>query len=174
MDKPSIFIVMGVSGCGKSSLGAALAEALAIPFYEGDEFHPQSNINKMAEGIPLQDADRWPWLMALRDVIKSHLKQKHAMVLSCSALKRSYRDLLGREPAVIYICLQLDQNALHNRVDTRTNHFMPSSLVLSQLQALELPQQDERSITLDATQPLAKLVQTIFESLETKMCGASA
>ncbi|BFM12024.1 gluconokinase [Simiduia litorea] len=174
MDKPSILVVMGVSGCGKSTLGAALAETLGIAFFEGDEFHPQANIDKMSKGIPLQDEDRIPWLNSLREIIATHLQQNTGMVLSCSALKRSYRDILGHEPSITYICLILNQHSLSNRVMARTNHFMPSSLLASQLQALELPQEDEQSITLDATLPISTLKQALFDSLKPTACGTSA
>jgi gluconokinase len=144
-------IVMGVTGVGKSTLGEALAAELRAPFLEGDSFHPPENVRKMSGGIPLQDADRWPWLNLLGLAVAAQ-RQPLGVVATCSALKRSYRDQLRRtigEP-LLFVCLHAGRDSIAARMQARQGHYMPVSLLDSQLAALELPGTDERSIVLDA------------------------
>tara|TARA_S200000501_G_C20790010_1_gene729073 strand:+ start:490 stop:960 length:471 start_codon:yes stop_codon:yes gene_type:complete len=130
---------MGVSGSGKSTLGNALGKAFSIPFIEGDDFHPQSNINKMKQGIPLKDEDRRPWLVSLSEELNSH--KSHSAVLSCSALKISHRELLSSlilNKTIFWIYLKCSFKKLEKRIKGRS-HFMPISLLKSQLDTLEEP-----------------------------------
>lgn len=148
---------MGVSGCGKSTVGAALAQALRVEFVEGDAFHPPRNVERMAAGIALTDADRAGWLQALA----AHIAQAapRGVVVSCSALKRAYRDVLrGGAQQVRFVWLELPRAQLESRLATRTGHYMPPSLLDSQLATLEPPHPDEAAIRLDATQPVPALV----------------
>lgn len=157
MKAPPVLVVMGVSGCGKSTVGAALAQALRVEFVEGDAFHPPDNVARMAAGIPLTDADRAGWLHALA----AHLAQAapRGVVVSCSALKRAYRDILrGRQSVVRFVWLDLPRAQLESRLSTRTGHYMPPSLLDSQLATLEPPQADEDAIRIDASRPVATLV----------------
>lgn len=162
MDRQSIYIVMGASGCGKSTLGQALAQALRLPFYEGDDYHPTANLARMSAGQALTDEDRAPWLGQLRQLIQGHLDHGTGAVLSCSALKRHYRDQLGREAAICYVWLDADANTLTQRLASRTDHFMPASLLASQLDCLEPPTDPEYFVRLPAdsalTDQLARLV----------------
>lgn len=135
-----IVIVMGVSGSGKSTIGRALARALALPFVEGDDYHPRANVEKMASGQPLDDADRAPWLEALAAVL-AEAEQTGGSVLACSALKKRYRDVLKSElstkPQVVY--LDGSASLLAERLAGRDGHFFPPHLLASQFEALEPP-----------------------------------
>lgn len=148
-------LVMGVSGCGKSSFGAALAEALGAPFADADAFHPEANIAKMAAGIPLTDADRWPWL----DAIGAWLAERPSGVAACSALKRAYRDRLReRAPGLRVVHLEGPFELIAGRQAARAGHFMPPSLMASQFATLEPPGEGEGAITLDVSRPVSVLV----------------
>ena len=135
----NVFIIMGVSGCGKSTLGIALAKFLDIPFFDGDDFHPPGNIQKMSEGVPLEDSDRKPWLTRLNKVATKH--QGQGAVIACSALKETYRQILqnGLEENIIWVYLYGTYQELLGRVSGRSTHFMPSGLLQSQFDALEPP-----------------------------------
>ncbi len=143
----TVWIVMGVSGSGKSTIGQALAEALQLPFCEGDSLHPPGNIAKMSAGEPLTDEDRWPWLALIGDWIRSVLKDGRGGVVSCSALRRSYRDRLREAGAVRFVYLDIPREALQQRLQGR-HHFMPVSLLDSQLQTLEPPTGDEAPVVI--------------------------
>jgi gluconokinase len=144
---PVRVVVMGVSGAGKSLIGAALSQALHVAFVEGDEFHPPANVKRMANGIPLTDADRDGWLRALALQLRVASDAGVGLVVSCSALKRSYRDVLrSGAPAVRFILLLGTEALLRDRLAGRTGHFMPSSLLTSQLATIELPSTDENAI----------------------------
>lgn len=145
---------MGVCGSGKSSVGLALARELGWEFIEGDELHPQANVAKMASGQPLNDEDRQGWLLALAGNMRQAAQSGRSLVLSCSALRHAYRDLLRREcgasASLRFIYLQGDEALFANRLAQRRGHYMPASLLRSQLAALEPPAADERALTLDA------------------------
>jgi gluconokinase len=148
-------IVMGVSGSGKTVVAKKLAEGLGIEFIEGDDYHPAANVEKMAAGIPLTDEDRWPWLRALADLIADRHQHGAGTVLACSALRRAYRDVLRdtvppEESFVIH--LDADQETLRARVERRRGHYMPTSLLDSQLATLEPIETDEPGIVVDAEQ----------------------
>ena len=158
-------VVMGVAGCGKSSVAALLAKRIGGRYVDGDTLHSQSNIDKMAAGIPLTDADRWPWLKTVGDVLKDE-----GTVIACSALKRAYRDVI-REHAgaeVTFLYLKGSREVLLERMATRQRHFMPVSLLDSQLQTLEEPGPDERAITIgiepSVPEIVAEFVKIIAES----------
>jgi gluconokinase len=139
---------MGVSGSGKSTVGALLAQALHVPFLEGDSFHPPDNVARMAAGIALTDADREGWLRTLAGQLRQHAQG--GVVLSCSALKRRYRDTLrSGAPHVALIFLSGAPEVLAQRMAGRSGHYMPPSLLASQLATLEPPQPDEDALTLD-------------------------
>jgi gluconokinase len=154
---PLALIVMGVTASGKSTLGAALAHAIGCPFLEGDEFHSPQSVEKMRAGIPLTDDDRWPWLDRLGGAIGAAVAEHRIAVASCSALKRAYRDRLRAAIAVpVYFVLpDASREELSRRLTNRPGHFMPASLLTSQLDTLERPQPDELAITLDASHPIA-------------------
>jgi gluconokinase len=161
-----VIIVMGVSGSGKSTLGERLAAELHEPFLEGDRFHPTSNVEKMAAGIPLRDEDRWPWLDKLGSAIAA-CRAPSGVVASCSALKRAYRErlrLIMGEPAV-FVCLVVDRVTLEKRMQSRPAHFMPASLLDSQLKELEIPGPDEPAILLT---PAASVESTLAD-LKTRL-----
>ena len=158
------WVVMGVSGCGKSAVGSLLASALGVPYVEGDDLHPPVNVAKMAAGSALDDADRAGWLDALRQRIATARAQGSGLVVSCSALKRSYRELLrGGDPALRFAHLDGPRELLERRMQ-RPGHFMPPSLLDSQLRTLQPLQPDEAGIVLDIRQPLAVLVEQILRA----------
>jgi gluconokinase len=142
-------VVMGVAGCGKTTVGERLAAALGWPFAEGDRYHPQANVDKMAAGIPLTDEDRWPWLRALAERIRDD-DRTGSSVLACSALKRAYRDILRTgAPRVRFLHLHGDRAVLAERLASREGHFFPPDLLDSQLAALEPLAPDEDGVTVD-------------------------
>lgn len=156
-------IVMGVAGTGKSTLGAALAQALHCPFIEGDDFHTSEAVAQMRAGIPLTDDDRWPWLDRLGRAISDQLVSGGIAVATCSALRRTYRDRLRKiVPAqVSFVLMDADTQELSRRLTARRHHYMPASLLVSQLDTLERPQPDEAGITLDAQRPPAALCEQV-------------
>jgi gluconokinase len=139
---------MGVAGCGKSTLAMLLAQRLGWPFQEGDALHPQANVDKMAAGDPLDDADRWPWLRLIAAWIDARTAAGEPGIITCSALKRAYRDVLRRE-GVRFVHLTGSRHLLAQRMRERSGHFMPPSLLESQLATLETPGKDEAAITID-------------------------
>ena len=149
---------MGVSGSGKSTVGALLARALRVPFLEGDSFHPEGNVARMAAGIALTDSDREGWLQTLAQQLRLHTML--GVVLSCSALKRRYRDILrSGAPDLALLYLAGSADVLAQRMAGRSGHYMPPSLLSSQLATLEPPQPDEHALALDIAQPPPELVQ---------------
>lgn len=162
---PSL-VVMGVSGTGKSSVGRELARRFDLRFIEGDDHHPQSNIDKMAAGKPLTDDDRWPWLASLGGLIAAATPD--AVVLTCSALKRAYRDLLRRSSegrSVLFVGLYGSPDLLHARMAAREGHFMPASLLDSQLQTLEPLQPDEWAVHIDVAPTLDVVVDNAEQAI---------
>lgn len=144
-----VLVVMGVSGSGKSTLAATLADQLGWDLAEGDDMHPAANVEKMQAGTPLTDDDRWPWLDLVAAWIREHLDTGTPGVVTCSALKRSYRDVL-RAPGVVFVHVAGDTGTIEQRMTARSGHFMPTSLLASQLATLEPPQPDEAHLTVVA------------------------
>ncbi len=145
-----ILVVMGVSGCGKTTVARALAEQLGWAFQEGDALHPPANVAKMSAGTPLTDADRWPWLHAIAAVIDGWRARGENGIVTCSALKRAYRAvLIGDRPDVRLVYLAGDKALIAGRMAARKGHFMPAALLDSQFAALEVPGAEERPIVVD-------------------------
>jgi len=148
-----LYVVMGVAGSGKSLIGAAFAQALGVDFVEGDAYHPAENVRKMAAGTPLTDADREGWLRALAARLGDAKRAGTGLVMSCSALKRSYRDLLrAQAPDLRFVFLKGPRALLAERLAGRRGHFMPASLLESQLATLEEPSSDEEAWLCDISQ----------------------
>jgi gluconokinase len=161
-----ILVVMGVSGCGKSTVGQALAQALGCEFAEGDQFHPPENVAKMAAGTPLTDDDRWGWLQTLSGRMAQSRARGDPLVLSCSALRRTYRDILrAGAPDAWFVHLHGAVPLLQQRMSRRPGHYMPASLLQSQLDTLEMPQTDERVVSLDIETPLTEMVSRVMHAL---------
>jgi gluconokinase len=155
----SPIVVMGVSGSGKSTVGAALAQRTRVPFADADDFHPPANIEKMTSGQPLDDDDRYPWLEAIGEWLAARCAD--GGVMSCSALKRKYRDQLRRHcPDVIFLHLAGSPEVIGTRQASRPGHFMPASLLASQFQTLEPLQADERGVAIDVDQNIDSVVET--------------
>ena len=145
----TILIVAGVSGSGKTTVGAMLAGRLRWPFADADDFHPAANVEKMRAGIPLTDEDRWPWLRAIAAWMDERIARDEPAVITCSALKRSYRDiLLGGRPQAQMIFLAVDREELTRRLTARHGHFFPEQLLGTQLDALDPPQPDEHVLSV--------------------------
>ncbi|GAB4513806.1 MAG: gluconokinase [Haliangiales bacterium] len=162
-----VTIVMGASGCGKTTLGQALARHVGSRFCDADDLHPAQNRAKMARGEALNDRDRQPWLAALGQLIDDHLARAQPLVLACSALKAAYRDQLRcAHPRVGLIYLRADAALLTERLATRRGHFFPPALLASQLAALEAPTD---AVVLDAARPVAQLIELIDQR-----CGPPA
>lgn len=160
-------VIMGVSGCGKSSVGEGLAARLGIPYRDGDDLHPPENVERMRRGIPLTDDDRWPWL----DRVAGVLAAQAPVIVGCSALRRAYRDRLraGAGGRVQFVHLTGSRDLIAGRMAARTGHYMPASLLDSQFAALEAPGPDE-ALAVDIDQPLPALV----EAIATRLHGADA
>lgn len=161
-----LYVIMGVCGSGKSTIGAKLARALDIEFVEGDDLHPPDNVKRMAAGIPLTDDDRHGWLMAIAARLREAKRAGLGLVVSCSALKRRYRDLLGSvgEADVRFVYLAGSRALLAERLAQRRGHFMPGSLLESQLAILEEPSPDERAWLCD----IRETPETIVGDLVTR------
>jgi gluconokinase len=166
---PTVLVLMGVSGSGKTTLGTQLAHRLGWVFKEGDELHPAANLAKMRRGEPLTDADRAPWLAAVVAWIDGWLRDGTRGVITCSALKRSYRRYLtdGR-PGVAFVFLETNEAVLAGRLAKRRGHFMSPSLLASQLATLEAPTPDEPVIPLETDQPVAAQVDAVVEAMTTR------
>ena len=155
---------MGVSGCGKSSVGLQLAHMLNAPFIEGDDYHSATNVAKMTAGLPLTDADRSSWLLALHAQIHAARDRHAGLVLSCSSLKRGYRDLLrSADPQLHFVHLSGPRELIAQRMAARAGHYMPSSLLDSQLALLEPLQDDEAGIVLDIRTEPQELVREVLQ-----------
>jgi gluconokinase len=154
---------MGVSGAGKTTVGRALADHLQLPFLEGDALHPPANVAKMAAGIPLTDADRWPWLDRIGEALQAH--RQTGAVATCSALKRAYRDRLRSAGVLQFVYLDCPQPWLAERMLQRQGHFMPASQLANQLATLEKPAPDE-ALTFDGTLAVEVLVRAIAAALD--------
>jgi gluconokinase len=159
---------MGVSGSGKSTVAGILAGALKWDLEEGDDLHPASNVAKMASGVPLTDDDRWPWLEKIADWIRAHTDAGKPGIVTCSALKRSYRDVLrkGSNGNVVFVHLAGTRDRISGRLNARMDHFMPSSLLDTQLSTLEPIESDEQAIVVDVGPPPAEVAAKIITELE--------
>ncbi len=158
------FIVMGVSGCGKTEIGSRLAHRIGVEFLDGDTFHPPENVSKMHRGIPLTDEDRWPWLQHLHQEIVARLRLGKSLVLGCSALKQSYRQILKADlPNVFFVFLDIDRETVWKRLSGRTGHFFPKELMDSQFEALEEP---ENAIKIDARPDVETIVSHILIEID--------
>jgi gluconokinase len=167
-EHPGRYVIMGVSGCGKTTVGTALARALGVPFVEGDAFHPPGNVDKMSAGVPLTDADRGPWLQALADELRSARNRKAGLVMSCSALRRAYRDVLrAGDPGVRFVFLDGESELIGRRLAGRRGHYMPPILLDSQLATLERPAPDEEAWTHDVAAPADMIVADLLQRVTT-------
>ena len=160
---PTAFILMGVSGCGKTAVGRGLATRLNWPFIDGDDHHPLENIAKMASGKPLEDSDRWPWLRALVAIIDENAQQGRRILIACSALKRSYRDVLRKaDGQIIFVHLSGSFDVIQARLAQRAGHFMKPDMLQSQFAVLEPPRE---AWTVDIRPDLGSLVDQLAERL---------
>ena len=160
-----IFMIMGVSGCGKTTLGKRVAESLGISYFEADEFHPAANIEKMSSGIPLEDEDRWPWLALIRDKVKEYQKNGESAVFTCSALKESYRFFLGEgllEP-MKWVYLKGSFDTIFKRLEQRKGHYQKAGMLESQFADLEEP---DYGLILDIEESLEDKVQAVCSMVE--------
>ena len=163
---PPVLVVMGVSGCGKSTVGARLAESLGLEFVEGDAFHAPSKVAKMASGLPLTDADRADWLVLLADKLAVAVRERRGVVLACSSLKRAYRERLrAGAPQLRLVHLTGTRAVLSERTTQRSGHYMPASLLESQLATLEPPEPDENAFTFDIGQQPDVIVRAVRVAL---------
>ena len=156
-----LYVVMGVSGAGKSVIGKPFAKALGLDFVEGDDYHPPENVRKMSSGIPLTDEDRAGWLQALAERIREARDASSGVVVTCSSLKRKYRDVLraGARPAPLtFIYLRGSREVIAERIGARRGHFMPPALLDSQFEALEEPTPDEDAWVCDVSKPSQEIV----------------
>jgi len=161
---PAALVVMGVAGSGKSTVAAAVAGRAGAIFLDADDFHPASNTAKMQAGMPLTDDDRWPWLVVLGDEIAQRLESGQSVVMACSALKRSYRDVLRKRggEGVTFALLHGSPELLASRIGARAGHFMPTALLDSQLATLEHLEADERGFIVDVSPTPAEIVDAVF------------
>jgi carbohydrate kinase (thermoresistant glucokinase family) len=169
----SAVVVMGVSGSGKSTIASMLAQRLHWIYEDGDWFHPQSNVEKMHHGEPLNDEDRWPWLNAIAAWIDATRRAGGHGVVACSALKRGYRDILiGDRRDVRLVFLKGDRDLIARRIAARADHFMPSTLLESQFAALEEPQADEHAIVVSIVPHPREIVEAIVRKLGVQSAAA--
>lgn len=160
-----LFVIMGVAGCGKTSIGEGVAKVMDSNFIDGDDFHPQTNIDKMSTGLPLTDEDRWPWLETVAKALANH---KGKAFLGCSALKQEYRDYITKhagEP-VSFIHLSANKELIASRMATRAGHFMPTSLLESQFKTLEVPNSEENAINIDISLSKEEVIINICQILK--------
>lgn len=166
-----IVVVMGVCGCGKSTIGTRLALAEKLPFLDADDYHPKPNIDKMSAGIPLTDQDRWPWLSLFGDAMRKSAEEEGGVIAACSALKRTYRTHLIERVGLpmIFVLLDGNRDILFKRISARKEHYMPSALLDSQLAILEKPTADEPALRISVEQD----VDTIIKEIKTTLVALS-
>lgn len=166
LPETNAIILMGVSGCGKSSVGLALGENLGWKFYDGDDYHPQANIDKMASGRTLNDTDRQPWLQSLHDLIFERNQLGESVIVACSALKKSYRDILREgNPRVVIVHLEGDFDLISRRMQARVDHYMKADMLRSQFDTLEMP---ENAVSIKIDQSVDQIVKEILDRLRLK------
>lgn len=167
LHKARLIITMGVSGGGKSTIGEKLAEAYRYPYLDADDYHSKQAVAKMRQGIPLDDSDRWPWLSRIAKAMITEADRHGAVIASCSALKRAYRDFLtgqAGEP-VLFINLYAPIDVIADRQANRAGHFMPASLLKSQYDTLEMPQEDENAVTIDVSGSIEETLKAVHQVL---------
>jgi gluconokinase len=165
-DEPLVLVLMGVAGCGKSTVAALLADRLGWPFLEGDVLHPPENVEKLASGHPLTDADRAPWLALVADWVHARLDSAESGIVTCSALKRAYRTAIRRgRRGVVFVYLAGDRKLIAARLAVRQGHFMPPGLLDSQFAELEEPGPDEPAIRVDVGDPPSVVARRVAERL---------
>ena len=174
ISRPTVAIVMGVSGSGKTTAAMLLAAGLGWRFQEGDDLHPPANVDKMSHGIPLTDADRGPWLRRIAEVIDGWRKAGISGVLTCSALKRAYRDvIIGARPDVTLVYLRGSHDLIRRRMAARHEHYMPVALLDSQFATLEEPGPDEHPVVVDVGGSPQDIVVAIVRELERRDAAAA-
>ncbi|PKA44902.1 gluconokinase (plasmid) [Rhizobium sullae] len=158
-------VLMGVAGCGKSSVGAALADRLGAAYLDGDELHPPSNIDKMRRGVALDDGDRWPWLTLVGQTLA---RAEGRQIIGCSALKRAYRAHIAQTAGevITFVHLAGSPEVIKARMHARTGHFMPAGLLASQFATLEPPDADENAFSVDIDRPLGAIVEAVVTQLK--------
>lgn len=167
VDSPVVLVLMGVSGCGKTSVAELLADRLGWPFQEGDALHPQANVDKMAAGRPLTDEDRWPWLDLVAAWIDQRLDSGQNGIVTCSALRRVYREKLDRRGSgVLFVYLAGDYDLIAARIAARHGHYMPPGLLKSQFSTLEEPAADEPAIRVNIAGTPREIADRIIEQLD--------
>lgn len=158
-----VVVIIGPMGCGKTTIGQVLATRLSWQFYDADDFHPEANKKKMAQGVPLEDSDREPWLNILHQIIQEHLADGRSMILACSALKKNYRRMLGIDQQQVFsIFLKGSYSLLEQRIAGRSHQFMAKDLLQSQLDTLEEP---DSGLTVDIAGTPEEICQTIIDQL---------
>jgi gluconokinase len=158
-----IIVIMGVAGSGKTTIGKLLSKKFGYKYYEGDDYHPHKNVAKMSNGIPLNDEDRLPWLLSLRKIIQENLEDGRGTVITCSALKQSYREILKYDNRVKFVYLKGDFDTINNRMQQRKEHFMKPEMLKSQFDALEEPTD---AITIEVNMSTEEIVNEIIKRLE--------
>lgn len=167
-----VIVVMGVSGCGKSTIGSALAERLSCPFLEGDDFHPRDNKVKMGDGIALNDNDRKGWFTAIRNALE---KKSSLVVVSCSALKQKYRNFISElNRPVLYLHLVGNRSLLKERIENRSGHFFDSKLLDSQIETLEPPSDDELAVIIEISDTVENVVNSCIHGLKPHLSASQS
>ncbi|KAF5589943.1 thermoresistant gluconokinase family [Fusarium pseudocircinatum] len=176
LPKKTIFVVGGPAGCGKSTVATYLSQQAAIPYLEGDDFHTPNNIAKMRNGTPLTDTDRWDWLIILRNAATEQLKKSSAVIVTCSSLRRKYRDVFrvasyhDHDVQLCFIFLRVDEAHLQARVKARVGHYMKESMVRSQMECLEEPALDEVDVvTIDVQRDPAVVCVDALDGVNTRL-----